>query len=280
MPTPDAESANVDLTQEEHEANRDISLPPPNYPPPHPLESAANSRENRADFHANDEDDEFDEDAKFEVDRAIGWVLSYFGPGHFPNRPRHGRPRQPVPTTIDLTEDDEGPSDLTRDGAPVHLRSLNEPVANRVPEGLGNGGNVSAPVEPDSVEILSLGPDVIEIPDESPVQDRTKRALESGIERKTKRQRLALSSKVATSSSRTESDEQEIQNTKVISDLASKLTCSICQYTIAESKSPLTSTVCGHLFCQRCIRKAVRVTKSCPTCRKSIKLKDVHRVYF
>lgn len=53
------------------------------------------------------------------------------------------------------------------------------------------------------------------------------------------------------------------------------LKCSIC----LDNVSYPTSTICGHLFCEACIRLAVRQTGLCPTCRKKLTLKQIHRVY-
>ncbi|CAK0786991.1 hypothetical protein CVIRNUC_010207 [Coccomyxa viridis] len=36
---------------------------------------------------------------------------------------------------------------------------------------------------------------------------------------------------------------------------------------------------CGHVFCDPCIRAAVKTQKKCPTCRKNMALKSIHRVY-
>lgn len=53
------------------------------------------------------------------------------------------------------------------------------------------------------------------------------------------------------------------------------LRCSIC----LDSVSHPTSTICGHLFCEACIRLAVRQTGLCPTCRRKLSIRQVHRVY-
>uniref|UniRef100_A0A061RK57 Ubiquitin-protein ligase zinc ion binding protein n=1 Tax=Tetraselmis sp. GSL018 TaxID=582737 RepID=A0A061RK57_9CHLO len=41
----------------------------------------------------------------------------------------------------------------------------------------------------------------------------------------------------------------------------------------------MTSTTCGHVFCQECIKQAVKAQKKCPTCRKPIMLRHLHRIY-
>lgn len=54
-----------------------------------------------------------------------------------------------------------------------------------------------------------------------------------------------------------------------------KLTCAICISTMEEE----TSTVCGHIFCNKCITNAVNVWKRCPTCRKKLTTGQIHRIY-
>jgi hypothetical protein len=51
--------------------------------------------------------------------------------------------------------------------------------------------------------------------------------------------------------------------------------CPICQDTC---EAP-ASTSCGHVFCQECIRLALREKSVCPTCRKRITMKNVHRIF-
>jgi hypothetical protein len=54
-----------------------------------------------------------------------------------------------------------------------------------------------------------------------------------------------------------------------------KLMCAIC----LDSMKMESSTVCGHIFCQSCIRGAISAQKKCPTCRRKLAMKDVHRIY-
>lgn len=200
---------------------------------------------------------------------------------------------RPSSTTIDLTVDEEG-DDQTGDSGPSSIPGILETKedlsANRTDMSFpysranNNGAMIQ---EGELVEILDPNNpvrDIIEIPDESPIQRKTRARKKNDAQdtkKHIKRQRAVSSSSAGKNASEIPSaNDPEIENTKVISVLKGKLTCSICQQTVAESKSPLASTVCGHLFCQRCIRKAVRLTNSCPTCRKKIKLRDVHRVYF
>lgn len=36
---------------------------------------------------------------------------------------------------------------------------------------------------------------------------------------------------------------------------------------------------CRHMFCYNCIVEAVKATKKCPKCRKSVTLKTIKRVF-
>nr|XP_034578532.1 E3 ubiquitin-protein ligase RNF4-like isoform X2 [Setaria viridis] len=52
-------------------------------------------------------------------------------------------------------------------------------------------------------------------------------------------------------------------------------TCPICWNKMEE---PAT-TPCGHIFCNTCIKQAIKVQKRCPTCRKGLRATSVHRIY-
>ncbi|KAK8456343.1 hypothetical protein SEVIR_3G007100v4 [Setaria viridis] len=52
-------------------------------------------------------------------------------------------------------------------------------------------------------------------------------------------------------------------------------TCPICWNKMWE---PAT-TPCGHIFCNTCIKQAIKIQKKCPTCRKGLRATSVHRIY-
>ncbi|XP_004971067.2 E3 ubiquitin-protein ligase RNF4 [Setaria italica] len=54
-----------------------------------------------------------------------------------------------------------------------------------------------------------------------------------------------------------------------------KFTCPICMNELTEA----ASTVCGHIFCQKCIKAAIQAQKKCPTCRRTLNKNQHHRVY-
>ncbi|XP_055677973.1 E3 ubiquitin-protein ligase RNF4-like [Lutzomyia longipalpis] len=39
------------------------------------------------------------------------------------------------------------------------------------------------------------------------------------------------------------------------------------------------STICGHVFCQKCIMTAIQSTKKCPVCRKGLTQKSIHPLF-
>ncbi|XP_062515995.1 E3 ubiquitin-protein ligase RNF4-like [Corticium candelabrum] len=60
------------------------------------------------------------------------------------------------------------------------------------------------------------------------------------------------------------------------------ITCPVCMDSadqILADKRKLVSTTCGHVFCGKCIRSAIRRQHMCPTCRKRLSLKQFHPIY-
>ncbi|KAJ6842521.1 E3 ubiquitin-protein ligase RNF4-like isoform X1 [Iris pallida] len=51
--------------------------------------------------------------------------------------------------------------------------------------------------------------------------------------------------------------------------------CPICMTTLDNP----CSTVCGHIFCESCLKAAIQVQKKCPTCRAKLTNKSFHRVF-
>ncbi|XP_052737509.1 E3 ubiquitin-protein ligase RNF4 [Bicyclus anynana] len=45
--------------------------------------------------------------------------------------------------------------------------------------------------------------------------------------------------------------------------------CPICWDELG--KNPLASTVCGHVFCFKCLKQALLRLKQCPTCRRALR---------
>merc|ERR1712179_304403 len=58
--------------------------------------------------------------------------------------------------------------------------------------------------------------------------------------------------------------------------------CPVCLepfQSIRSRGSNLVSTVCGHVFCGKCLPACVRINGNCPTCRKIIGYEDFHPLY-
>lgn len=51
--------------------------------------------------------------------------------------------------------------------------------------------------------------------------------------------------------------------------------CAVCMGPLVEE----TSTLCGHIFCKRCIVTAIQFQNKCPTCRQNLTINSIHRVY-
>jgi len=66
-----------------------------------------------------------------------------------------------------------------------------------------------------------------------------------------------------------------------VSDIAS-LKCPVCLepfQSICRRGSNIVSTVCGHVFCGKCLPACVRISGHCPTCRRKIGYDDFHSLY-
>ncbi|KAK6186064.1 hypothetical protein SNE40_008171 [Patella caerulea] len=61
-----------------------------------------------------------------------------------------------------------------------------------------------------------------------------------------------------------------------------KITCPICMdddRQIKRTGRQLTSTVCGHIFCSTCIKQSLRSFHTCPSCRKSLRVNQIHPIF-
>jgi len=60
------------------------------------------------------------------------------------------------------------------------------------------------------------------------------------------------------------------------------ITCPICLDDVKQirrSKRQVMSTICGHIFCDECIKTAIRTQHSCPSCRKKLNNKNIHPLF-
>jgi hypothetical protein len=73
------------------------------------------------------------------------------------------------------------------------------------------------------------------------------------------------------------------QSLPVGSSVATTTICPVCLCSLAEVKESgyyLTSTVCGHVFCEPCLMTAKKKNGRCPVCRKNIPQKNgYHRLF-
>ena len=53
--------------------------------------------------------------------------------------------------------------------------------------------------------------------------------------------------------------------------------CPICLECLLHGD--IMSSICGHVFCRKCIAKSVELKSSCPVCRKQIGRADLHPIY-
>lgn len=58
-------------------------------------------------------------------------------------------------------------------------------------------------------------------------------------------------------------------------EVESKPKCGIC---LDEMKEPACGS-CGHVFCKPCLLSCLKATKKCPTCRRTLQPRTVHRIY-
>lgn len=54
--------------------------------------------------------------------------------------------------------------------------------------------------------------------------------------------------------------------------------CPVCMEKI--KRGPPHSTICGHIFCGDCIKRAISARKKCPICNKNLSMKGIHPLYF
>lgn len=64
----------------------------------------------------------------------------------------------------------------------------------------------------------------------------------------------------------------EYMNEGLIDD---ELKCSICHHPL---ESPVSTDICGHTFCQKCIETWLLEQQTCPTCRRRVLFSDFHPV--
>lgn len=61
------------------------------------------------------------------------------------------------------------------------------------------------------------------------------------------------------------------------SDRPANTKCPICLEMIGFDK--ILSTMCGHLYCEPCIRNVIKTRKKCPMCNHALRQNQVHRIF-
>ncbi|XP_028391248.1 E3 ubiquitin-protein ligase RNF4-like [Dendronephthya gigantea] len=72
------------------------------------------------------------------------------------------------------------------------------------------------------------------------------------------------------------------KETEGVDNVLSDITCAICMddfNQIKKAKRQLTSTTCGHVFCDPCITSSIRSQSKCPTCRKRLTKRSLHPIF-
>lgn len=81
--------------------------------------------------------------------------------------------------------------------------------------------------------------------------------------------------------------DSEDEKARTVSDLSllSKMVdgkpvfeCPVCLESLKNKK--VMSTTCGHIFCSSCSKNIMKITKSCPNCRKKLRASNIHPLYF
>ncbi|GLE01698.1 hypothetical protein PINS_up010532 [Pythium insidiosum] len=73
-----------------------------------------------------------------------------------------------------------------------------------------------------------------------------------------------------------ESTNISMENNEVLERFKQSLKCSICLDVLQD----MSSTICGHIYCAKCIRLAIHMTHKCPLCQRPLRPKDMHPLFF
>merc|ERR1711976_1060790 len=77
-------------------------------------------------------------------------------------------------------------------------------------------------------------------------------------------------------------NENEVTNDKSTSEGGLSLQCPVCLRSLQTLKRRgcgIVSTMCGHLFCCKCLPQSLRNNGRCPTCRKLLGMTGFHQVF-
>lgn len=68
-----------------------------------------------------------------------------------------------------------------------------------------------------------------------------------------------------------------IEKPKTTDNGIKPINCAVCLEHPNDRKP--TSTICGHIFCEICIKMAINQHKKCPLCQRKLSLKSIHPIY-
>ncbi|XP_034036850.1 E3 ubiquitin-protein ligase RNF4 [Thalassophryne amazonica] len=130
----------------------------------------------------------------------------------------------------------------------------------------------------DSEEVVDLTCDGLELVDEGRQSQRTSRTescyvVSSDVNDDDDDDAPVVLSEAALSTLR------ENSRTRVTPGTVS---CPVCMDTyteIVDSGRLVVSTKCGHIFCSKCLRDALRQSHTCPMCRKTLTHRQYHPIY-
>ena len=77
-------------------------------------------------------------------------------------------------------------------------------------------------------------------------------------------------------------NESEVMNDKSESEDGLSIQCPVCLRSLQSLKRRgygIVSTMCGHLFCSKCLPQSLRSNGRCPTCRKLLGMTGYHQVF-
>jgi hypothetical protein len=118
--------------------------------------------------------------------------------------------------------------------------------------------------------------EIIEVED-SPVAQRSGGDLSAGPSRNNRRGRSASSPYVVPAPKTSKKKQLKLDDSSDESDKLVRITCPICFESIVNRKP--VSTSCGHLFCRKCITRALSNVKKCPMCQKSLKSNNLLNIF-
>ncbi|XP_064630665.1 E3 ubiquitin-protein ligase RNF4-like isoform X2 [Lineus longissimus] len=174
-------------------------------------------------------------------------------------------------TTIDLTSDDTPQRKTYRNNGVIDLTSPNSHLP--VVIGQPTPSRRSPRNRRNVARIISSDSDSDELPDLNHSYNRSdSRAGSPDLSLVTPAEKPKVGD-AASRSTRSRPEESPFDQMAI---------CPICfdnYQAIRASHRKVYSTVCGHIFCNECIKVAIRSQHRCPTCRKKLTLSQTHPVF-